>query len=630
MSGGSIQIDFLTQFQNSLQRSALILSPFSSPEANSSADYDNTLSLQQETAPKWGQPVLDFVERASAKKGPKNSPRCSYTHHRRGNRSARRTKQRPHKWAKRARTTRLGFEWHEARTHALSYLNRVLSERNVLTTASSVAQDAHLRGLIQRYLIETSEQSLNIVDFGAFIRNVALWKASLPEVGAEFNPSLNEDLGLISMALVLGIPLRMSHITSLCKVMSVTNGQHMENAPLPRDCAPCKTPAHIASAVSAGVYSFTVDSIEEVERIAEQIALQCRDPTEVDIMVSISAEQIMASSDVLSEIVDLIEFALDNSFEVIGLSVDFSSLTKDLVEVRLCHEALESVLTETLSKSNEIISYIEARGVESKNEPVVLDIHGLPWHDIFRTHTPASGKKKFSIQNPYLVSIRRVVHKTLGSRLMVWKNTSKGACQWMPYKTNPNKSTNQTVGFRGVRLITDASTVVLRQTTSLITRVNGVRSMGLEGELGLRYYVADGVYGSFTDNALFNKRNSPKVIRMATASSQSESVSSASCTVYGPTCDSLDCIDKKMTLPLDLTAGDFLCFTNLVDNAFVKKTCFNGIGCPKVAYMVTGCKRNLVSFNDCANAYSNPMTAMPEDGQSSSDEQSDSAPVPLL
>ncbi|OGJ90554.1 MAG: decarboxylase [Candidatus Raymondbacteria bacterium RifOxyA12_full_50_37] len=96
----------------------------------------------------------------------------------------------------------------------------------------------------------------------------------------------------------------------------------------------------------------------------------------------------------------------------------------------------------------------------------------------------------------------------------------------------------------------------------------------LDGKLC--YYVDDGVYHTFS-GILFDHcqyhfsafKTGPKQI----------------CTVFGPTCDALDCISMSEELPSDLKLGDYLYSKNIGAYSIASSTRFNGFPPAKIVHI---------------------------------------------
>ncbi|PRP89797.1 hypothetical protein PROFUN_00139 [Planoprotostelium fungivorum] len=93
------------------------------------------------------------------------------------------------------------------------------------------------------------------------------------------------------------------------------------------------------------------------------------------------------------------------------------------------------------------------------------------------------------------------------------------------------------------------------------------------------YYVNDGVYQSF--NCIYFDHYSPRP-RLLGVSEKGEEHRS---TLFGPTCDSIDCVAKDIYLP-ELHVGDWLYFTNMGAYTVAAASSFNGFdACPTTFYI---------------------------------------------
>jgi len=95
------------------------------------------------------------------------------------------------------------------------------------------------------------------------------------------------------------------------------------------------------------------------------------------------------------------------------------------------------------------------------------------------------------------------------------------------------------------------------------------------------YYINDGVYGGF--NCIFFDHKHPLPRTMLIPGLQDRAI--VPCTVFGPTCDSLDCICKDLLMPV-LDVGDWLFFTDMGAYTTAAATHFNGFdGAVDYVYM---------------------------------------------
>lgn len=101
-----------------------------------------------------------------------------------------------------------------------------------------------------------------------------------------------------------------------------------------------------------------------------------------------------------------------------------------------------------------------------------------------------------------------------------------------------------------------------------------------DGENGKRflYYINDGVYQSF--NCIFFDHCHPQPLVFVPGERQEN----YKCTIFGPTCDSMDCIAKDIELP-ELEVGEWLYFKNMGAYTVAAASPFNGFkSCPTIHY----------------------------------------------
>jgi len=133
--------------------------------------------------------------------------------------------------------------------------------------------------------------------------------------------------------------------------------------------------------------------------------------------------------------------------------------------------------------------------------------------------------------------------------------------------------------FPDVSLIAEPGRYFVAQSHTLMVNVFAKRTIDeQDGSTRFLYYVNDGVYQSF--NCIFFDHVHPTPLIYG-SSSRAEHVS----TVFGPTCDSMDCIAKDILLP-ELNVGDWLYFKNMGAYTVAAASPFNGFkSCPTMYYI---------------------------------------------
>lgn len=101
-----------------------------------------------------------------------------------------------------------------------------------------------------------------------------------------------------------------------------------------------------------------------------------------------------------------------------------------------------------------------------------------------------------------------------------------------------------------------------------------------DSSCGNRYYLNDGLYGSF-NCLLFDHAVVPEPVILRKGQSLNEDSTklgkAQKCTIFGPTCDGFDLISDTMQMP-QLHIGDHLLFPNMGAYTTAASSTFNGFG----------------------------------------------------
>lgn len=106
------------------------------------------------------------------------------------------------------------------------------------------------------------------------------------------------------------------------------------------------------------------------------------------------------------------------------------------------------------------------------------------------------------------------------------------------------------------------------------------------------YYVNDGVYGSFNCIMFDHQHPVPRVLTHGgknyfdvPSNAPALQKQKVRCSIWGPTCDSLDCITSEAYLPFVLNVGDFLYFEEMGAYTRCAASKFNGFNLSEVIYV---------------------------------------------
>lgn len=126
-------------------------------------------------------------------------------------------------------------------------------------------------------------------------------------------------------------------------------------------------------------------------------------------------------------------------------------------------------------------------------------------------------------------------------------------------------------------LVCEPGRAMVAESFTLATRVKGVRGDGA-------VFLNDGIYGALSE--LRDIAASDR-IRVMTPDGQNRAGKGQARKVFGPTCDSLDCLPGPVVLPCDIAEGDYVLFYGMGAYSLAIATRFNGYG-PGEVVTLTG------------------------------------------
>lgn len=106
-------------------------------------------------------------------------------------------------------------------------------------------------------------------------------------------------------------------------------------------------------------------------------------------------------------------------------------------------------------------------------------------------------------------------------------------------------------------------------------------------------YVNDGVYGAFNCILFDHQTPLPRVLTVnGSPYTPSAFPDEQLASIWGPTCDSIDCISKGLLLPRGIQVGDWLEFENMGAYTICAASQFNGFEVSRVIYTIGGGSSN--------------------------------------
>lgn len=125
----------------------------------------------------------------------------------------------------------------------------------------------------------------------------------------------------------------------------------------------------------------------------------------------------------------------------------------------------------------------------------------------------------------------------------------------------------------------------------LITLVTSKRTDSWNNQKLCMYYINDGLYGSFSSVVTGNKVVEP--IPLLRNQEELESRESCLTVIWGPTCDSYDCIRRDFKMP-QLFVGEWIRFENMGSYSMTASSHFNGMALPQIKIFVSDYAKSML------------------------------------
>ncbi|CAH1797980.1 unnamed protein product [Owenia fusiformis] len=409
----------------------------------------------------------------------------------------------------------------------LTYIHTKMNVNDQFSTAVEIRnRDFDLKEVIDAKIDQhiESKDAFYVVDLGDIVKKFAKWKSLLPRVEPFYAVKCNEDTFVCQTLAALGTGFDCASKTEIDFILNL--GVTPDRVVYAN---PCKQMSHIRFSADQGVAMMTFDNEEELLKVKKvypdaKLILRLLTPENSNCQIQLGAKFGCHPDNVAK----LLNKANELELDVIGISFHVGSDCYD-----------PTAFTDAVLSARDAFDVASKLGFTFS----LLDIGGgFP------------GK-----------SNGRTTFEQIAEEL-----------SFVLDKHFPEK--------HGIRIIAEPGRYFVSSAYTLCVSVIGKRkviSQDPQGgsETSFMYYVNDGVYGSFLDCLLFDDYEVfPMLVKPSSKPSNT-------CSIWGPTCDSLDCIKETHRLP-ELEVGDYVMFENMGAYTMSTATTFNGMCKPQVFYVI--------------------------------------------
>lgn len=376
---------------------------------------------------------------------------------------------------------------------------------------------------IQGSVYPGCEDSFFVADLGVVYRQHLRWMKNLPRVDPFYAVKCNGDSKVLQLLTRLGIGFDCASQVEISKMLSL--GVEPSRIVYAN---PVKTPSYLRFARQAGVELMTFDNSDELCKIAQffpSAKLLLRIVTDDSNAVCQLSNKFGAP---LAETRQLLELAKKLDIDVTGVAFHVGSDSSD-----------PAAFVEALENSRRVFDEAVEIGLPPMS---IVDVGGGFSDETFE----ATAKVLNSALDRYF----------------------------------PDKAV-RIVAEPGRYYVATAFTIAV----NVIAKRRVVDEAGVEKAM---LYVNDGVYGNLNCIIYDHQNPVPRILQTSNGYHYEDdevySKGKFEVSVWGPTCDGLDCITKSVKMPMEIDIGDWLYFSNMGAYTLCASSQFNGFntGCEVV------------------------------------------------
>ncbi|KJE98315.1 ornithine decarboxylase 1, variant [Capsaspora owczarzaki ATCC 30864] len=457
-----------------------------------------------------------------------------------------------------------------------------------LPPITPIASGTSIPKLLRAHAADSEDhEPFYIIDVGQVARKYDQWVAALPRVDPFYAVKCNGDKTILKLLAKLGTGFDCASKAEMDTVLKMG---------VPADriiyAHPCKMASHVKFASQNNVRMMTFDNEHELHKMKElypNARLVLRVLTDNSRSICNLGLKFGAA---LARVPHMLQLAKDLELDVVGVSYHVGSGCFDaqaFADAVAVAKTVFNIGAELGFKFN--LLDLGGGFPGSDNVNVKFDDIASVLRVALDKHFPAAENKDLHIiaePGRYFVSASHTLAVSVVAKRTIVLPTTNG-------ETNDaNSAANQAA-------MASASACPAAAAAAAMAAAQG---RAADGAPTFMYYVNDGVYGSFNcilfDHAVVAPRvlvsGNLGVVAMDSDSesdSEERAESGFACSIWGPTCDSMDCITKTGRLP-ELAIGDWLYFEDMGAYTVAASSTFNGFPKPKLMYVNSESHRNLL------------------------------------
>lgn len=406
--------------------------------------------------------------------------------------------------------------------HVVKSLTRTHSINHASTALIGKAMTSHIAHINHDDCDAGDEDSFFVCDLGEVINSYNLWKELLPQITPHYAVKCNTNVEVIRLLAKLGTGFDCASKSEIDTILGLgISPSRIIYA------NPCKTNSFIRHANEKHVNFTTVDNCQELYKIQkhhEKCGILIRIATDdEDAQCRLSTKFGCTVSEAVNSLLPL---AKELGLRVKGVAFHVGSGAKDFTSI---------------FKAVRDSRVIFDKGIELGFEMDLLDIGGGFERETFRESS-------------------KVVNESLR--------------QFFPAEF---QSTHN------LRIIAEPGRFMVSNAFTLGCHIIARRDVKQDG-IEAMIYINDGVYGNM--NCILFDHQHPKAYVLSHANKfyyheeiENETVEGKhQFSIWGPTCDGLDCVSNSTELSKNVQVGDWLFFPNLGAYTSAASTGFNGLG----------------------------------------------------